>query len=204
LVEILAEPKKEPRSREASPLVKHLDLNMASKREYSRPLKPIPELENIKYRLRKQPEKTQIKKEVRAPKDVVARKVQGLDDDNAKPKGAKKSAVKIGDNDSLVNATAKKAKKRKADGDTAMKAPKKEKKSKKKRDAKTAVKNINLSKRRPSSDGRPESVNDHTSPQELYCVADESIDRIARAESDNDSRLEINEKVIHLRHLDIH
>jgi hypothetical protein len=173
---------------------------MASKFEYCRPLLKQSTSENIKYRLRNQQEKTKTN-EARGPKDVVARKVRGLDDDNEKPKGAKKSAVKMGDNDSMVSATAKEAKKRKADGDTAEKA---RKMVKKKKDEKTAVKNANVSKRRPSTDGRPESVNDHTTPQELYSVADESIDRIARAESHNESRLESSEKVSHLRLLDIH
>ncbi|KAG9234638.1 hypothetical protein BJ875DRAFT_509171 [Amylocarpus encephaloides] len=181
-VETLAELKKEPTSREASHLEVPLDPKTGSEVEYSRSLEPIPESstqEDIKCRLRNQPEKTQTKKEVRRPKDVVARKIQGLDDDNGKPKGANKSVLKIGDN-SVVSATAKDVKKRKADGDTPKQAPEKEEKRIKKNDEKTAVKNDNLSKRRTLSDGRPESVNHHTAPQKSYSVADESTDRIPR------------------------
>ncbi|RDL35432.1 uncharacterized protein BP5553_07363 [Venustampulla echinocandica] len=141
--------------------------------------------EHIKYRLRKQQKKTQTKKDMRGPKDVIAGKDQGLDD-----------------NDNVVSATKKKAKKRKADGDAAKKAPKKQKK--KKKDEKTAVENVHLSKRRLSSDGRPESVHNHTILQELHSVEDENTDRTARAESDHESTLETNEKVTRLRHLDIH
>ncbi len=96
---------------------------------------------------------------------MVTRKIQGLDDDNEKPKGANKSVLKMGDNNSVVSATAKEVKKRKADGDTPEQAPEKEVKKINKKDESTAVQNDNLSKRTTSSYGRPKSVNHHTAPQ---------------------------------------
>lgn len=134
------EPKKEPTSRETSPLVNTLDPKIAANFKYGRPLddelemlqckhckKPILKtsaVDHIKNCQRKKQEKLQKKKEAKEAKDAAARKAQGLDDDDDKPKGAKKA---IRDDDS-VSGTAKKAKKRKADGDAAEKAPKKKKK----------------------------------------------------------------------------
>lgn len=135
------EPKKEPTSREASPIVNPVDPKIAANFKYGRPQedeldllqckhckKPIlrtSATEHIKGCQRKKQEKLQKKKEAKEAKDAAARKAQGLDDDDDKVKGAKKSAIR---DDDSVSGTAKKAKKRKADGDAAEKAPKKKKK----------------------------------------------------------------------------
>lgn len=189
-----AESKKESTSREAFHLQVPLDPKMGSEVEYTQSLEPIPE------------SSTQTEKEVGRPEDVVARKIQGLDDDNEEPQGVHKSVLEMGDHNSVGTATAKEVKKRKADGDTPEQAPEKEEKKKKikTKDEKTAGKNDNLSKTRATSDGPPESLSHHTAPQKSDSVADGSINTIPRAESDNESRLENNEEVTHLPHLDIH
>ncbi|KAF2100750.1 SCA7-domain-containing protein [Rhizodiscina lignyota] len=71
---------------------------------------------HIKDCLKKKQEKLQKKKEAKEAKDAAARKAQGIDDDDDKPKGGRKTDAKAGDDES-VNGAAKKAKKRKADDD---------------------------------------------------------------------------------------
>ncbi len=96
----------------------------------------------------------------------------------------------------MASAAAKEAKKLKTEGGMVENTARE--------DEKAAAKSDNLSKRRPSLGEQPKSDNGHMAPQELSNIEDESINRISKAENGNENKLNLNEKVTHLRHLYIH
>lgn len=71
--------------------------------------------EHIKDCQRKKQEKIQKKKEAKEAKELLARREKGLDEDDERPKGARKSAVTGADDGDDDDSAAKKTKKRKAE-----------------------------------------------------------------------------------------